>query len=61
MNVWIDFLLILCLLAFSALPAKLLDLSMNAEEKFARLLLAIAFLVLLFTPSLLTLLHFYLK
>ena len=61
MNVWIDFPLILCLLVFSALPAKLLDLSMNAEEKFARLLLAIAFLVLLFIPSLLTLLHFYLK
>ena len=35
----------------SALPAKLLDLSMNAEEKFARLVLAIAFRALLFSPS----------
>ena len=44
MNVWIDFLLIHYPLVFSALPAKLLDHSMNAEKNCVRFVLAFAFL-----------------
>ena len=61
MNVWIDFLLIHYLLVFSALPAKLLVHSMNAEKNCARSVLAIAFRVLLFFLSNFDTPHFHLK